>query len=747
MKTKNIIPILFFLLVHICIQGKNDSFSATGTVYLDLNQASVGSGYLDIPVYYESPDFIEALDFALKFDESKLSYNSIVDTASYIHYLANYSASDQFLRFTSYDFAGSGYQSGTPILSIRFDLLHNNIVNTDFSSLKVFLNGDVVTMKCIGSLKHYSIDTTTGICSDPSFCVPVRALDTVKNVIGYDFSLSYNKTKVQPTGTIFIAGDLINPGYASYATHADSLNGVIHISVFLNPSAPASTFFQGIGKLLCVEFIKKPALSPVDTLVFDIPFVQESYVNDVNGKLADSGFYINKKNTFYNASLKFWSDNSPIAYDSLNPGHYLITKIFGSDSNCVNLYPTNVLYPDLNGNFTYNLLHGPFIRINRDILSSTDVQPVINGFDANLGHKVLVNDLSFVPNIYQLIALDVNTDGIISAGDISQLNQRSVKTIPEFKQAWNYTNNGNSNGQPSKDWLFVDSILLLKPGYKISTTYPLNDGTGYSKFKVPVVPFCLPIAASGSDSCLSFNSSAYTGILLGDVNGNYDAIAPDGVIKRINEAKGKIYLDLDKAVKGYGYIDIPVSFTSTEKIVSLDFAIRFNERNLRFERLIGTASYLTDAIVHYSKDDHTLRFTSNSHQRYDPDKNVAYMRFATYEKFDISFLTTLIGYLNGERVRMEIQGQLPTGISTSAISHFAQVYPNPGNKVIHIVVQENALIELLDLQGRQVFPPVSTGAGEILELNTSTVADGNYLLKIYNDHFVGTERIVIDKTR
>ncbi len=749
MKTKNIIPILFFLFLQLCIQAKNRSLLTTGTIYLDLSQASVGSGYVDIPVYYESTDFVEALDFALQFDESKLSYNSIVDTVSYIHYLANYSPSDKTLRFTSYDFDGLGYQPGTRILSVRFNVLNPAIVNTDFFSLKGLLNGDPVPMKSIGAINqshHYVIDTTTGICSDPLFCLPVRAMDTVKNVIGYDFSLNYPKAKVLPTGNITIAGDLINPNYASYASHTDTVNGVIHISVFLNPTAPSNTFFQGIGKLLCVEFSKKPALAPVDTISFTVPSIQESYVNGVEGKFVKVGFYINKKSTYYHSLLKFWSDNSPIAYDSLNPSHYLITKIFGTDSSCVNLYPVNVVYPDLTGHFTYDLINGPFIRINRDILSSTDVQPVINGFDANLGHKVLVDDLSFIPSIYQIIALDVNMDGIVSAGDISQLNQRSVKTLPEFKQAWNYTNSGTSNGQPSKDWLFVDSVLLLKPAYKISTTYPSNDGVGYSKAKVPVVPFCLPVLPPSSDGCPVYNSSSYTGILLGDVNGNYDAIAPDGVIKRLNDAAGKIYLNLNKAVCGHGYTDIPISFSSPEKIVALDFAVQLNPGKLRFDRLIGTASYLTDAMTNYANDDHTLRFTSNSRQVYD-DKDVAYIRFATVEKFDPAFLTGMIGYLNGEPVRMEIKGELPTGISSSAISHFIQVYPNPGNTVINVISQEKARIELLDLQGRQVLISVSASGGEITELNTSGIAEGSYLLKVYNDHFVGTERIVIDKTK
>ncbi|HSH67664.1 MAG TPA: hypothetical protein VLB84_18125 [Bacteroidia bacterium] len=228
---------------------------------------------------------------------------------------------------------------------------------------------------------------------------------------------------------------------------------------------------------------------------------------------------------FSYGSLKFWLDDSPIQYDLNDPDHYLITSIYGTDSNC-SVKSVIAIQPNMDGEFTYNNGNGSSIKIERDILASTDVQPVINGFDVSLGHKVLVKDTSFIPNVYQMIALDVNTDGIISAGDISQINQRSVKTITEFKQKWNYNNDGTSNGELSKDWIFVDSIQLSGSAYQLSVTYPDNDHTGYSKNNVPLVPFCLTAPQVNGEK------KDYTGILLGDANGNYSSILNDGKIKR-----------------------------------------------------------------------------------------------------------------------------------------------------------------------------------------------------------------------
>src|SRR6185295_4999918 len=110
------------------------------------------------------------------------------------------------------------------------------------------------------------------------------------------------------------------------------------------------------------------------------------------------------------------------------------------------------------------------------------------------------------------------------------ISQRSVLFLPEFKQAWNYSSGGVSNGKPSKDWLFIDATTVsTNPAYKISTTYPLNNLVGYSKSKVPVVPFCLAVPITNLATCPNISSETFRGILLGDVNGNYGNVASNGL--------------------------------------------------------------------------------------------------------------------------------------------------------------------------------------------------------------------------
>lgn len=754
MKTGKFITGIFFLLLSASIYAVNLShpplsktFSdqlAIGHVYLNLDQATAGVGYVDIPVFYTSAANIISLDFALKFNENVLSFREILNSNSNISALGNYDTGDKTLFLTTYSLNGT-YIPNTTIVTVRFNIIGGGIHNSDFSSFVGYLNGDLVQASIKGNLNDYIIGTITGLCTEPSFCLPVIAFDSVKNIIGYDLVLNYDKSKVHPSGNITVNNALINPAYVSYVAKDEAINGLINISIFLNSTAPAAASFTGTGDLICVEFLKNTSFHPGDTALFTCSSLQESYANGVSGKLADAGKYINQKSTTHNGTLKFWTDGSPIRYNSANPAQYLITNIYGADSSCNNKSVATV-QPNLAGNFSYNILNGTSLQIERDILPITNVQPVINGFDAGLGHKVLVNDLSFIPNIYQIIALDVNTDGTVSAGDISQINQRSVKTIPEFKQKWNYNNNGTSNGQTSKDWLFLDSILLADPAYKKSLNYPLNDGIGYSKYNVPVVPFCLPLPVSSDTSCSSANYKAYTGVLLGDVDGNYDSIPADGQIKRIaNEVtQGTIYLNLDEAIYGAGYIDIPVSFISPQKVVSLDFALKYNERVMGYEKITGSASYLSDAMAHYAKDDKTLRFTSNSSQPYEEYKAISFVRFkmasGELQEKDFSELT---GYLNGKCVGMELKGSITTNI-TQVLGTTIQVYPNPASNVINIVAPEKVTVELMDLEGKQIFIHTLVNANEKQEINTRKYTTGTYLLKIYNDHFVSTERIVIE---
>jgi hypothetical protein len=587
----------------------------------------------------------------------------------------------------------------------------------------------------------YKIATTSSTCVAGLFCVPVVAIDTVANVIGYDVVMHYDKTKVLPTGVVNVYNSLITPSYVDVATSTDTAAGNFLISLFFNATAPPAARFTGAGNLFCAEFTKLSNFASVDTALFSVTSLQESYFTGVSQKLVDDGKYSSFKDTSFKATINFWLDNSPIRYNSGNPSQYLVTNIYGNSSSC-NSRSAIAVQPDLSGAFNYNMLNGADVEIVRNVAPGTSMQPVVNGFDAFLTRKVLINDVSFIPSPYQMIAMDVNIDGVVSAGDLSQINQRAVLLIPEYKQAWNYDTSGNSNGQPSKDWSFIDvTTLNTNSGFQISATYPANDGVGYSKSHVPAIPFCLTVPVINGSTCPIINQESYKGILLGDVNGNFATVGSGGLY-RMNETD-RVIFDLGNAVSSNGYIDVPVSVTADVDVNALDFAMMFNENNLSFNTVVDHSGYM-QSLSNFNTGDRTLRFTSNSLQNYDLNKSLVSVRFNSASgMISESDLSGVEAYLNGEQVAVDITSR--KGSVSSVADSRVSIYPNPATFAVNVIVAEDAAIELTDLEGRQVGVQMNVNAHEKTEINTSSLSSGVYLMKVSNSNFVSIEKIVINK--
>ena len=588
----------------------------------------------------------------------------------------------------------------------------------------------------------YKVVSSKDKCIPTTFSLALAAVDTIKNVIGYDFVLNYEKAKVTPTGNITKANGLMNTNYFDLTNYVDTANAKINITMYLNSSAPANSTFTGAGNLFSVEFTKKANFKSVDTTILTVSSLQESYYTGVAKRGVSSGKYVTYKDSTFNAFLKYWKDNSTIKYNAANPNDYDVTNVFGTDLNGSSKSSVSV-QPDLLGQFKYNIWNGKDVEIERDILGNVSVMSVINGNDVLLAKKVVTADPSFVPSVYQILAMDVNLDGVISAGDISQMNQRILLKISEFKQAWNYSQAGVSNGQPSKDWIFVDSTRIAdNSSYKVSSTYPANDGIGYSSAKVPVVPFYLPVTVAGYDNCPVITSETYRGILLADVDGNYANITADGKIK--SNPSDKVIFDLTNAVVSQNSVDVPVLVSSNKVVTSLDFATRFNENKLKFENIVDKTSYL-DQYSYFNQDDNTLRFTTTTLNKevIETGKTLVILHFSKIGgEISQSDLQSVEAYVNGEMASLEVTNA--TGINTIENNRSFNVYPNPASDKLNIEVSENAKVQVLDITGKVVME-TAVIANQIQTLEVNNLANGVYTVKVSNDKFVKMQKVVINK--
>ena len=588
----------------------------------------------------------------------------------------------------------------------------------------------------------YEVGTVIQTCNPTTFCIPLAAAVTapVDNVKGYDLVLNYDKTKVTPTGNITIFNDLISSTLVETANSIDLVAGTMNISVYFKGSAPIASEFNGVGNIICVEFSKTINFLPADTAIISVPFLQESYITGVASKSVSSGKAITYRDQNYPGKLKFWLDNSPIQYNAALPNAHLNTTVQGADLATSVLNPNNVkVSPNTTGNFTYDLLNGLALNIARDVDNAVAVQLLVNAADATLGKTLLING-AFTPSIYQILALDVNLDGVVSAGDISQIKQRATNNIPEFQQAWNYSAAGVSNGQLSKDWVFVDSLRIQNnAAYQISATFPANDAVGFSKAKVPVTPFVLPTTVVDYFNCPVITAETFRGIMLGDVDGNYATYAADGILK--STTSNKVIFDISQAVVNGNTVDVPVSIISDEPVNALDFAFQFNEDKLSFNTVESKSTDI-DGMSHYNSNDKTLRYTADNMNNFDLNKEIVTIRFNIVDgKISEEDIKSTLGILNGKKANVEFRN---SSINTSS-NVSTSVYPNPTTGLLNVVVSENSMVQLFDMSGKQVLVQTNVTANEKQEINIDGLSGGVYLLKISNENFNSIERVVLNK--
>lgn len=587
----------------------------------------------------------------------------------------------------------------------------------------------------------YTIGSVTQTCNLGTFCIPVAVSLTnpVDNVIGYDVVMNYDATKIQPTGNITVFNNLVNSTFVETAS-AIATPGTLNISLYFNGNAPALTEFNGTGNIFCVEFNRLAAFEPIDSAAVSIASLQESYITGVQSRSASAGFAISTVSNDYTSRLEFWSDNSPISYDAASPNSFLITEIFGVTGGVIN-NPATPVVPNVAGDFTHNLQNGTTISIERDINNLNTVQLLINAADAVLGKTLLLNDVAFTPNIYQILSLDVNLDGVVSAGDISQLKQRATLAIGEFQQAWNYSNTGVSNGQPSKDWIFVDQTRINNnPAYQISATFPLNDLVGYSKFRVPVVPFFLDanvsnFSASGL-SCPLINNETYKGILLGDVNGSYATYVADGVLRSTNG--DRVVVDLSGAIKEGNTFKVPVSIVSREVVNALDFAIEMNTEKVSFEN-VEVMQPNVEGTHFFNANDNTLRYSGFNLENFQNAKVMYLLISSNEDKITAEDMVASAALLNGKRVELTFLG------SETGIEMGMQVYPNPTNGDLNIISNTDGIVDVVDITGKLVYSGAIVKAGQMANVDLSGLSAGIYFARLTTAKGVATERVVLTK--
>lgn len=567
-------------------------------------------------------------------------------------------------------------------------------------------------------------------CEDDKFCHEWELMQDVDNAIGFDFTITYDTAHFQFAGLQYDELDSNLWDYSSYTNPDLSVN----ISVYVKPSAPSGTDFSGDGPLACLTFYKNHQyLAGIDSITFSPLTI--SYNDGIEKRGINKSAIKVTKDSLASGKLLSWNNLQPMLYNVSNSSAFNKTEIFGANTTCDTI-STIASTPNMSGVFYHNINNGEQLKIKRDIDSTTIVMPFINGYDAFLTKRIVLGDTSYQPTIKTIIAADVNRDGVVTAGDITLLNQRTTMKINQFP----YTIPGTTD-----DWLFTDSASTQEASYQISANFPNDDGTGYSRHRVPAFESCLPIDVTYLGACPNFEQMTYYGLLLGDVDGNFQQFGANGNFK--TEEATVIY-DLNEAIKlGNSQIKIPVYISGDNATQSVDFQMDYNKNALEFVNVASSVSSLDYLSNEFNQ---SLLFTSYSAQSIDENDVVGYLLFNTKtQEITPTDLGTIDSYVNGNKVSSKVTGAISTSINrlNTSPEENIRVFPNPNNGLfsVQLIPSKTIHLKVFSMDGKLIWSKDIKDLQEsyLQEVSLVDYASGIYTLSIETEEQRVIKRIVI----
>ncbi|MCB0396959.1 MAG: hypothetical protein KDD36_09915 [Flavobacteriales bacterium] len=121
------------------------------TVIFDLSQVVINGAEVEFPVFISTGEDAFSLDFSMKFNLSKLQYDTTIVYPPELFNAANYNPNDQTLRFTSSSL--DPIPNNVVLLTLKFHLLAGNHVTVnDFYNTSAFTNGTATEVKWITAL-------------------------------------------------------------------------------------------------------------------------------------------------------------------------------------------------------------------------------------------------------------------------------------------------------------------------------------------------------------------------------------------------------------------------------------------------------------------------------------------------------------------------------------------------------------------------------------------------------------------
>ncbi|MFO0477735.1 MAG: PKD domain-containing protein [Bacteroidota bacterium] len=234
-----------------------------------LQSSTTTINYIDIPIILKSKNVITAIDFSFKFNETKLTYDTVFNKYNYLSSLINFNTFDRKLRYTSSSLLK--IDTSVTLIVLRFKLTTpcTQISSTDFSVVKTYLNGDPSDniISYTSKLSSPNADFNTGVlCSKSNIQFTDISSTTTGTIVAWKWDFgngansiitnpasTYSATGTYTTSLIVTASDgckdtikksltIVNVGLTPSLSY--SLNCLTDSVYFTNTSSGGSGFLQ-----------------------------------------------------------------------------------------------------------------------------------------------------------------------------------------------------------------------------------------------------------------------------------------------------------------------------------------------------------------------------------------------------------------------------------------------------------------------------------------------------------------------
>lgn len=437
---------------------------------------------------------------------------------------------------------------------------------------------------------------------------------------------------------------------------------------------------------------------------------------------------------FLNGVVNYWDDENKLLAGIAGNNE---TAIHVAANNCgLEVPSTTASFTDAAGSFSHDMSLGNLLHLNRDV-DNANCNPswgVIEANDAFLANVFALADSNFVPNPYQVIAMDVDMNGRVDSLDVEQILDRSISTICEFNQAWTIP-----NSSPAKDWRFTEKNIANGADYMISSSFPASDNVGYSNTLVPSVPNCLDVTQPGA--CSSWDTVQVQACLLGDVDGNWNATSNAPIFKGTPFA---FTMNLTQAamtiVNGECVYTVDIMQGIPSAIKSFNFDIDYDESQISLVNIIPGNSMLTEGKIKWNtvgSERALVGAFANKFNGVTPSGPLFSLQFTSVNNFiSTSDFTSVQVRKNGSNSDVLVEGMTTLCSTTSnddIIRSTVTINPNPasGQTIIDYRSYPNEIntITLWNTQGQLVRTIQPTNSG-ITELSVNDLSAGVYILRM-----------------